>query len=59
VADGRLSADRLESYHKLGREQTMLAARQDGLAQQLDKKKLRAQFRAIRKQSQSRPKDRP
>jgi ribosome biogenesis GTPase len=59
VADGRLSADRLESYHKLGREQTMLAARQDGLAQQLDKQKLRAQFRAIRKQSQSRPKDRP
>jgi ribosome biogenesis GTPase len=58
VADGRLAAERLENYHKLGREQDMLAARQDGLAQQLEKKKLRAQFRAIRRQAQSRPKGR-
>jgi ribosome biogenesis GTPase len=57
VADGRLAADRLESYHKLGREQAMLAARQDGLVQQQAKKKLRTQFRAFRKDVQTRPKD--
>jgi ribosome biogenesis GTPase len=58
VADGRLSAERLENYHKLGREQAMLAARQDGLAQHLEKKKTRTQFRAFRKQLQNKAKDR-
>ena len=56
VADGRLSAERLENYHKLGREQAMLAARQDGLAQQQAKKQLRTQFRAFRRVTQNRPK---
>jgi ribosome biogenesis GTPase len=56
VADGRLSAERLENFHKLGREQEMLAARQDGLAQQQAKKKLRTVFRAIRRDTQNRPK---
>jgi ribosome biogenesis GTPase / thiamine phosphate phosphatase len=58
VAEGRLAAERLENYHKLGREQAMLAARQDGLAQQMAKKRLRTQFRAFRKQAQARAKDR-
>ena len=56
VAEGHLSAERLENYHKLGREQTLLAARQDGLAQQQAKKKLRTQFRAFRRHTQTRPK---
>jgi ribosome biogenesis GTPase len=56
VADGRLSAERLENFHKLGREQAMLAARQDALAQQLAKKQLRTQFRAFRRETQNRPK---
>ncbi len=56
VADGRLDAARLENYHKLQRELNWLAARQDALAQQTEKKKLRAMFRAIRKQGQSKGK---
>jgi ribosome biogenesis GTPase len=53
VEGGRLAADRLESFHKLGREQTMLAARQDALAQQNEKKKVKTIHRAMRKHLQS------
>jgi ribosome biogenesis GTPase len=56
VAEGRLDAARLESYHKLQKELSYLATRQDALAQQGQKKKLRAIFRAIRKQEQSKEK---
>jgi ribosome biogenesis GTPase len=56
VAEGRLDAARLESYHKLQKELSWLAVRQDALAQQAEKKKLRAMFRAIRKQEQSKGK---
>jgi ribosome biogenesis GTPase / thiamine phosphate phosphatase len=50
VAEGRLDAARLESFHKLQKELSSLAVRQDVLAQQTEKKKLRAMFRAFRKQ---------
>ena len=56
VADGRLDAARLENFHKLQRELHWLAVRQDALAQQTEKKKLRAMFRSIRKQEQSKGK---
>lgn len=56
VAEGRLDAARLESYHKLRRELSWLATRQAGLGQQTEKKKLRAMFRAIRKQEHSKGK---
>jgi ribosome biogenesis GTPase / thiamine phosphate phosphatase len=56
VAEGRLDVARLENYHKLQKELSYLATRQDALAQQGQKKKLRAMFRAIRKQEQSREK---
>jgi ribosome biogenesis GTPase len=49
VADGRLSAGRVESYHKLQHELRHLAERQDALARQEGKKKLRTLFRAIRR----------
>jgi ribosome biogenesis GTPase / thiamine phosphate phosphatase len=56
VAEGRLDAERLASYHKLQKELSWLAVRQDALAQQAEKKKLRAMFRAFRKQEQSKGK---
>jgi len=56
VADGRLDAARLESFLKLQKELSHLAVRQDALAQQTEKKKLRAMFRAIRKQEHSKRK---
>jgi ribosome biogenesis GTPase / thiamine phosphate phosphatase len=56
VAEGRLDAARLASYHKLQKELSWLAVRQDALAQQAEKKKLRAMFRAFRKQEQSKGK---
>jgi ribosome biogenesis GTPase len=56
VAEGRLEAARLENYHKLQKELDWLAVRQDALAQQTEKKKLRAMFRAIRKQGPSKGK---
>ena len=56
IESGALSAERLDSFHTLGREQTLLAERQDGLAQHLSKKKLRAQFRSFRKQAGSKEK---
>ena len=49
VVDGTLPADRLESFHKLQREQSHLEKRQDTLAQQTEKKKLRTTMRAVRK----------
>ena len=52
VADGRLAADRLESFLKLRREQTVLAARQDVLAQQTLKKRDKAGAKALRKHVQ-------
>jgi ribosome biogenesis GTPase / thiamine phosphate phosphatase len=57
VAEGRLDAARLENFHKLRKELHWLAVRQDALAQQTEKKKLRAMFRAFRKQEQ--PKGKP
>jgi ribosome biogenesis GTPase len=56
VTEGRLDAARLESFHKLQKELSYLAVRQDALAQQTEKKKLRAMFRAIRKQEHSKGK---
>lgn len=56
VAEGRLDQARLEHYHKLQKELSYLATRQDALAQQGQKKKLRTIFRAIRKQEQSKEK---
>ena len=49
VAEGRLSADRLANYHKLQAELASLAARQDVLAREAEKKKMRAVHRAIRR----------
>jgi len=49
VEGGTLPADRLESFHKLQREQSHLEKRQDTLAQQTEKKKLRTTMRAVRK----------
>jgi ribosome biogenesis GTPase / thiamine phosphate phosphatase len=49
VAEGHLSAERLASYHKLQGELRALAIRQDALAREGDKKKLRAMHRAIRR----------
>ena len=49
VENGTLPADRLESFHKLQREQSHLEKRQDTLAQQTEKKKLRTTMRAVRK----------
>jgi ribosome biogenesis GTPase len=56
VAEGRIDAARLENFHKLQRELHWLAVRQDALAQQTEKKKLRAMFRSIRKQGPSKGK---
>ena len=49
VDDGRLDPARLESYHKLQRELRHLAARQDALAQQTEKKQTRTIHRAVRR----------
>jgi len=49
VADGRLSAARLENFHKLQREQDHLADRQDALALQEDKAKNKVLHKALRK----------
>lgn len=59
VQEGRLPADRLESFHKLLREQEMLAARQDVLLQQERKRQNRVLHRAARKHIHSKPKNRP
>ena len=48
VADGRLPADRLHSFHKLRGEQDALTARQDVMAQQARKKRDRIGARAVR-----------
>ena len=48
VADGRLPADRLHSFHKLRGEQDALTARQDVMAQQARKKRDRIGSRAVR-----------
>ena len=48
VADGRLPAERLQSFHKLRAEQDALTARQDVMAQQLRKKRDRIGSRAVR-----------
>ena len=53
VEGGALPADRLESFHKLQREQSHLEKRQDTLAQQAEKKKLRTMMRAVRKHYQT------
>ncbi len=53
VADGRLPAERLDSYHKLQREQIVLGARQDALAQQELKKRDKRGAKALRKIVQS------
>jgi ribosome biogenesis GTPase len=42
VADGKLTADRLESYHKLRRELRALAARQEPLNRAHEKRRIRA-----------------
>jgi ribosome biogenesis GTPase len=49
VDEARLSAERLANYHKLQAELAALAARQDVLARQGEKKKVRAIHRAIRR----------
>jgi ribosome biogenesis GTPase len=49
VTDGRLSPERLASYHKLQGELAHLVRRQDALARQDEKKKLKTVFRAIRR----------
>jgi ribosome biogenesis GTPase len=53
VEEGTLPGERLESFHKLQREQAHLTLKQDALAQQLEKKKLRALFRSVRKHIES------
>jgi len=47
IEEGRLAAERLESYHKLRRELRALAARQDRLNRQFEKKRVRAATRAF------------
>ena len=49
VREGRLAPERLASYHKLQAELAALATRQDALARQGEKKKLRAIHRAVRR----------
>ena len=53
VAEGSLAADRLENFHKLQREQANLGRRQDALAQQGEKKRVKAIHRAARKHAQT------
>jgi ribosome biogenesis GTPase len=53
VAEGALAADRLESFHKLQREQANLERRQDALAQQAEKKRVKAIHRSVRKHIQT------
>jgi ribosome biogenesis GTPase len=52
VAEGRIKAERLESYIKLQRELDHLAGRQDALAQQAAKQSARAGAKALRKRLQ-------
>jgi ribosome biogenesis GTPase / thiamine phosphate phosphatase len=47
VDEGRLSIERLESYHKLRRELRALAARQDRLSRLFEKKRVRAATKAF------------
>ena len=49
VEAGRLSPGRLENYHKLQRELSQLAARQDALALQEQKGRIKTLNRAVRK----------
>jgi len=55
IEAGTLAAERLANFHKLGAEQTALAARQDTLAQQERKKRDRTGSRAIRNYYQLNP----
>jgi ribosome biogenesis GTPase len=48
VAAGRLAAERVASYHKLERELASLAARQDGLARQEERRRWRAIHKSMR-----------
>jgi len=54
VDDGRLPAERLANYHKLQDEQQHLLDRQDALALQEEKKRVRTIHRAMRKRPQKR-----
>ncbi len=56
VADGTLPADRLESYHKLGREQHHLHIRQGELARLQEKKRNKVIHKAQREGYRLRPK---
>jgi len=49
IEDGRLAAERLESYHKLRRELRSLAARQDRLNRVFEKKRIKAATKAFNK----------
>lgn len=49
VAEGRLPAARLESYHKLQAELAALEARKDALAREATKRKWRSIHRAVRR----------
>ncbi|MGE3268432.1 MAG: ribosome small subunit-dependent GTPase A [Chloroflexota bacterium] len=49
VEDGRLSQERLQSYHKLRRELRALAARQDTLNRKFEKRQVRAATKAFNK----------
>ena len=48
VADGRVAAERVASFHKLRREIASLAARQDGLARQEERRRWRAIHKSMR-----------
>jgi ribosome biogenesis GTPase / thiamine phosphate phosphatase len=53
VENGTLTPERLESFHKLRREQAHLERQQDALAQQAEKKRIRTTMRSVRKLYQS------
>ncbi len=53
VAEGRLPPERLDSFRKLQGEQSVLAAKQDVLAQQTKKRHDKTMTRAVRKHLQS------
>ena len=54
VDDGRIPAERLANYHKLQDEQRHLLDRQDALALQEEKRRVRTIHRAMRKRPQKR-----
>jgi ribosome biogenesis GTPase len=49
VAEGRLDADRLDSFRKLQRELALQVRRQDQLAQIVEKRKLRVMHKSLRR----------